>query len=124
MSKNNNILSLQDLYEFKVENKNLIQDALSEFHRKKIRIVSKLNKKDSGLLQINQSNTQLTFRSSSESKEAGDAKEVDVAEEAIEEEIKKILAKQGEGDVELYANTSFKHKVEKLTEQADELLAS
>ena len=56
-----------------LENKNLIQDALSEFHRKKIRIVSKLNKKDSGLLQINQSNTQLTFRSSSESKEAGAA---------------------------------------------------
>ena len=53
-----------------LENKNLIQDALSKFHRKKIRIVSKLNKKDSGLLQINQSNTQLTFRSSSESKEA------------------------------------------------------
>jgi|TARA_B100001094_G_scaffold312723_1_gene349693 hypothetical protein len=48
----------------------------------------------------------------SDSKEAGDAKEVDVAEEAIEEEIKKILAKQGEGDVELYANTSFKHKVD------------
>lgn len=48
----------------------------------------------------------------SDSKEAGDAKEVDVAEEAIEEEIKKILAKQGESDVELYANTSFKHKVD------------
>lgn len=48
----------------------------------------------------------------SSSKEEGDAKEVDTAEEAIEEEIKKILARQGEDDVELYANTSFKHKVD------------
>jgi len=53
-----------------LKNKKLLQSALSKFHRKKIRILSKLNKKDSGLLQINKSNTQLTFRSSSKSKEA------------------------------------------------------
>lgn len=33
-------------------------------------------------------------------------------QEEIEEEIKKILAKQGEADVELFANAKFKHKVD------------
>ena len=32
--------------------------------------------------------------------------------EILEEEIKRIMAKQGENDLELYANTSFKHKVD------------
>lgn len=32
--------------------------------------------------------------------------------EAFKEEIKRILAKQGENDVELYANAKFKHKVD------------
>tara|TARA_Y100001970_G_scaffold42956_1_gene53502 strand:- start:4316 stop:6130 length:1815 start_codon:yes stop_codon:yes gene_type:complete len=54
-------------------NKILLQKALSKFHRKKIRIVSKLNKKDSGLLQINKSNTELTFRGSVKLKETASA---------------------------------------------------
>lgn len=33
-------------------------------------------------------------------------------EQALEEEIKRIMAKQGEDNLELYANTSFKHKVD------------
>lgn len=53
-----------------------------------------------------------TKENKSQPKEESDAKEVDVAEEAIEEDIKKILAKQGEGELELYANTSFRHKVD------------
>jgi len=42
----------------------------------------------------------------------GDGEEKSPEQETYEEEIKRILAKQGEEDVELLANTMFKHKVD------------
>lgn len=50
----------------------------------------------------------------SEEKSQEEVKEVEETEEnqSIEEEIKKLIGKQGEEDVELAANTSFKHKVD------------
>ena len=48
----------------------------------------------------------------SEPKAESKSEESEVTEEEIKEEIKKILARQGEDDVELYANTVFKHKVD------------
>jgi len=53
-----------------------------------------------------------TKEDKSEPKAESNSEEIEASEEAIEEEIKKILARQGEEDVELYANTMFKHKVD------------
>lgn len=47
-----------------------------------------------------------------QSKESSEGEEKSPEQEAYEEEVKRILAKQGDKDVELYANALFKHKVD------------
>ena len=45
----------------KINNKNMIEKALSKFHKKKIKIISKLGKKDKGLMQMCEDNTKFSF---------------------------------------------------------------
>lgn len=56
--------------------------------------------------------------------ESKSEKTEEASEEEIKEEIKRILARQGEEDLELYANTSFRHKVdgEEVNVELQELL--
>jgi excinuclease ABC subunit C len=52
----------------KIANKDFIQGVLSEFHNKKVRIITKLGKKDKGLLEIAISNTNLSIERSNRKK--------------------------------------------------------
>ncbi len=45
-----------------LKNKNLIEEALSKFHEKKISIITKPSKKDKGLLEICKANTEFIFK--------------------------------------------------------------
>ena len=51
-----------------IKNKKILELALSEFHGKSIKIVTKLGKKDKGLLQICQNNTKFSFNKNIKSK--------------------------------------------------------
>jgi len=48
-----------------LEEKSILENALSNFHNKKIKIITKPGKKDRGLLEICRSNTELAFKGSS-----------------------------------------------------------
>jgi len=53
-----------------IQNKEMIELALSEYHKRKIRIISKLTKKDKGLMKICEDNTRFSFHKTTKKNKA------------------------------------------------------